>query len=95
MLVPSSDFIPHAPSSVSPVSRTIAKVNPGISSASTIPCTASTKSGVRIVFFVGDGAAEDDRCHLSAVAHAALRRTRTIGRREENLMEVIGGDGLV
>jgi hypothetical protein len=84
MLVPSSNFIPHAPSSVDPVSRTIAKVNPGIFPASTIPWTAFTKSGVRIVFSVGDGPAEEDHCHLPAVAHVALRRRRMIVRREES-----------
>jgi hypothetical protein len=95
MLVPSSEFIPHAPSSVGPFVRTIAKVKPGISFASTASWIVFTKSGVRIVCPVVDGSGEVDRCHPPAIPPVALWRRTVIGRRKENLMALIGGDALV
>lgn len=62
---------------------TTANVKPGIPSASTVCWTACTKSGVRTVGGVA----------LLAVASVALLRARMIGRRDQSLMALIGGQG--
>ncbi|SRR6266404_1237999 len=80
ILVPFSDLIPQAPNSTGPVLLTMANVKPGIPSASTIFCTDSTKSGVRIV---GDVPLRVDRRSLPA-ARTKRALGSVLGTREDS-----------
>src|SRR5258708_4172317 len=62
-------FDTHAPNSAGPVLLTMAKVNPGTPSESTISCIACTTSGVRIV---ADVSLTFDLRSLPAVPSTAL-----------------------
>ena len=84
--VPFSDLIPHAPSSTGPVLLTTANVNPGTPPVSTISCTVSMKSGVRIV---ADVPLRVDRRSLPAVISTMESRNQS------SFMVVVDRDGVV